>query len=120
MSKWLSIRYRGFWDVPRIFLVRDRGQTFLFECAFSDAIDDYPDEYNVYLLPEIGDADLPADWTTLVARALHHLGKVPVTNVQFDATRRKEMDASILEQFLTAAAVNGSSPSVTTAEGRKS
>ena len=38
---WATIRYRDFYDIPRIFIVTLNGKLFLFDCAFDDEIDDY-------------------------------------------------------------------------------
>jgi hypothetical protein len=95
MSGRVPIIYRGFWDVPRIFLARHGGDLDLFDCAFDEALDEYPDEYKVFLLPNLKDEDLPDDWTILQDKALQYLGEVPVNRVQFDATRRQSIDAAV-------------------------
>lgn len=94
---WLPIRYRGYWDVPRIFLVRHANNLYLFDCPFSEELDDYPDVFTVYLLPEIPDAATPNDWTTLPALALNVVGRVPVSAVQFDPTRRAAIAADVFD-----------------------
>lgn len=91
----VPIQYRGFWDVPRIFLARYAGRLFLFDCPFSQDLDDYPDDYTVYELPFGADADLPTDWTTLVDRAIGRVGLVPVSAVRFDPTRRQAIDLAV-------------------------
>jgi hypothetical protein len=97
MKDRIAIKYMGFWDVPRVFITRYRGQTFLFESAFDEALDDYPDSYKLYLLPDITDDDLPKDWTTLAAKATRFVTEVPIDRVQFDSTKRKTIDAAILD-----------------------
>ncbi len=96
MDRWTPIQYCGFWDVPRIFLARYRGQCFLFDCHFDQESDDYPDCYEVFLLPAIRDEDLPKDWTTLSTRALRHLGKTPVDQVVFDSSKRQMIETQVL------------------------
>ncbi len=88
MTTWLPIRYRGYWDIPRIFLVRESNRLYLFDCLFDHDLDEYPDHFTVYLLPDIPDAETPADWTTLPGRAVRTVGEVPVSAVRFDPTRR--------------------------------
>lgn len=56
----INFRYGEFWDVPRIFVVEHEGQLWLFDCPFSDELDDYPDEYAVYLLDP--GTDLEGSW----------------------------------------------------------
>ncbi len=94
------IKYLGFYDVPRNFIVRYRNQTLLFDCTFHDALDDYPDEYQVYVLPPMNDEELPKDWTTLPPRALAYLGKVPLDRVLFDPSKRKSIDSAILDDLI--------------------
>lgn len=100
MSERAPIRYRDFWDVPRIFLARYRGHTFLFDCAFDEALDDYPDSYKVFLLPPLKDEELPKDWTILPARATGYLGEVPLGRVLFDPSRRQSIDSGILDELI--------------------
>jgi hypothetical protein len=100
MNSRALIKYKGFWDVPRIFLTHHQGRTFLFNCAFDEALDDYPDSYKVYLLPDIPDDMLPKDWTTLPTQATQYLGEVPVAHVQFDTSKRQSIDTTVLEQLI--------------------
>jgi hypothetical protein len=103
MAAWAPITYRGFWDVPRVFLARHNGQVFLFDCAFSEELDDYPDDYSVYLLPpDLHEENLPADWTRLRGLAVRRLGTIPVDRVAFDPTKRKQIDASVLDGLVAA------------------
>jgi hypothetical protein len=100
-----DIVYRGFWDVPRIFLARVGGDVYLFDCPFSETLDDYPDVYEVFLLsPSVDWDDLPKDWTTLSKTAVRRLGTIPVADVRFDPTLRKQFDASILDTLTAAPA----------------
>jgi hypothetical protein len=102
MRRWVPIRYRGFWDVPRIFVATHNGQTFLFDCRFDEELDNYPESYRVYTMPSFADDELPTDWTTLCQWATGFLGEVPVARVQFDPTRRREIDSAILEELIGA------------------
>jgi hypothetical protein len=95
----VPIQYMGFWDVLRIFIARYFGHTFLFSSPFSEALDDYPDSYKVYLLPDIQEHELPKDWTTLAAKATRFLCEVPVSRVQIDSTLRQTIDAAILDEI---------------------
>jgi hypothetical protein len=104
MTNWAPIRYMGFWDVPRIFLVRHQGYQFLFDCPFDDELDDYAEAYQVYLMPEIPDEELPRDWTTLRGRAIRRLGEIPVSKVQFDPTKRRQIDTAVLDALTPHAA----------------
>jgi hypothetical protein len=99
MNQWEPIRYLGFWDVPLNFFVRHHGSLYLFDCPFDEKLEDYSLAYQVYLMPEIPEVELPKDWTTLPARAICRLGDIPVTEVRFDPTMRQQMDASVLNRF---------------------
>jgi len=107
MSGRAGIQYRGYWDFPRIFITRYKGQTFLFDCAFDEALDDYPDVFKVFLMPELSDKELPDDWTTLKNKAIRFLGEAPTNHVRFDETRRESIDAGILEEFRARLAAAG-------------
>jgi len=99
MDKWIPIEYRDFWDVPRIFITRYQGKLFLFDCAFDEATEDFPDFYQVYLLPNLDLKDPANSWPQLSSRAIHCFGKVPIEKVRFDPTRRREIDSSVLEEM---------------------
>lgn len=100
MSVPVPIKYLGYYDVPRNFIVRYRGNTLLFDCAFDETLDDYWEYYKVYVLPPLRDEELPKDWTTLPARATGYLGQVPIGRVQFDPSRRKSIDSAVLDELL--------------------
>jgi hypothetical protein len=106
MNTWLPIQYRGFWDVPRIFLVRREGVLLLFESAFRVELDDYSDSYRVYVLPDLKDSELPADWTQLAERASRFLGEIPIKDVRFDDTLRKQIESGVVDLLIRQAARN--------------
>ena len=97
MSAMTPIKYRGFYDVPLIFITRYGDETYLFDCPFDEELEDNSDSYKVYIFPALKDEDLPKDWTTLHTRATRYLGEIPVTSVRFDATRRQSVDASVID-----------------------
>jgi hypothetical protein len=99
------VKYRGFYDVPLIFITPYRGETYLFDCPFDEEREDDSDSYKVYLLPPLTDEELPKDWTTLYTRAIRYLGEVLVEKVCFDPTRRNSVDASILDELIARTAV---------------
>ena len=99
MTRWAAIHYRDFLDQPRIFSLVDGGRTYLFDCAFDAEIEDYPDDYRVYLMPALDEATLAGSWADLSERAMAELGTVRVENMKFDPTMRQFVDASILDRF---------------------
>jgi hypothetical protein len=100
MSHWAPIRYREFWDVPRIFLVPYQGKWFLFDCPFDEAGEDFPDSYRVYVIPEPSEAELAGSWDKLHTKATWYSGDVSIGNVRFDASKRREIDTSILDELM--------------------
>ena len=101
MNNWTPIKYMGFWDIPRIFIVRHRGETILFDSPFDETLDDYPDSFKVFLMPSIRDEDLPKDWTTLKTRATHFLGEISVHRVLFDPSKRRSIDTAVVDELIT-------------------
>jgi hypothetical protein len=94
-GEWLSIRHRDFYDVPRLVVVEYQGVVYVFDSPFDDELDDYPDHYTVYRLPrsELRRLDA-ASWEGLAA-AGEELGRIPVADVEFDATRRERLNAAV-------------------------
>ncbi len=97
---WVPIIYREVWDVPRIFLVKYGNGFFLFDCPFDEATEDYPDVYHVYLMPPLTDQELAGSWGHLPERAIEHLVDLPISNVQFDPTKRQSLDAALLDELI--------------------
>jgi hypothetical protein len=95
-----TIVYREFHDVPRVFVACYNGLTFVFDCPFDDDADDYPDEYHVYLMPELSPSDLDDSWVTLARKSTCYLGTLPIDEVQFDSTRRFSLESDILDQII--------------------
>lgn len=92
-----SIRYSGFYDVPRAFAVQHHGACLLFQRDFDDELDDSPDHYEVYPLPDVSGSRAERRWAYLPELAAKRLGQVPVRDVLFDAAKRREIDTAILD-----------------------
>ena len=97
MARHVAIRYRDFWDVPRMFIVRHEEHWFLFDCPFDEGKEDFSDTYRVYLLPQIDEEWLAGFWASLSEKAIRRLKDVPVSQVKWDPTKRKGIDPSILD-----------------------
>ena len=96
----VPFRYVEFYDVPRTVLSYN-GKHLLLQSAFSDTLDEYPDVYSVYELPESTEASLAAgSWSFLEYVTLKSIGEIPVRAVKFDSTKRKALDPSILDDLL--------------------
>jgi hypothetical protein len=101
MPGWADIKYRDFWDFPRIFLVEHEGRTFLFDNRFDEISEDYTDAYEVFELPALTIQEIEGDWRTLSTKATARLGTVKLDAVRFDPTRRHQVDVAVLEQLQT-------------------
>lgn len=87
-STWLTVvAYRDFHDVPRLVLAMDEAaRSWIMDCRFRDDVEEYSDSYDVFYLGQ--GAGHAAALDEHVARpAGEHVGKVQVSNVEFDATR---------------------------------
>jgi hypothetical protein len=91
------IKYRDFYDVPRVFFVRYDDRLLLFESTFEDELDDYSTEYDVYLVPELSDSEMNRSWERISRFAARKLGRIPVNAIAFDPTRREYIDDEKLE-----------------------
>lgn len=96
MPEWIPIDYRDFYDFPRLVAFSHEGSWFMLDCSFDDGVDGYPDVYRVLAVRQ-DDVTLLAkpDWREVVERA-SYLGDVELASVQFDSTRRKSINGSIL------------------------
>ena len=95
MGRWASIKYREFWDVPRIFFVENEGHLYLFDCLFDRDLEDYPDEYQIFVMPPLSEADFSGSWADMRHRSVARVGTVPVSAVRFDPTKRAAIDADV-------------------------
>ena len=92
----LPILYREFYDVPRMFVTERDGTTYLFDCPFDEAADDYGDCYSVYTLTDVNADDLAGSWLILPQRGVRLPFCIPVASVVFDPTKRLSVEADVL------------------------
>jgi hypothetical protein len=93
--------YGGFWDVPRCLALRYRGKRFLFLSTFDEEIDEYPSDYSVYVIPESAeDSRQVLSPEFLSNTPMDCIGRIPIDRVTFDSTKRRELDASILDSLI--------------------
>jgi hypothetical protein len=100
MSQQVAIQYRDFYDIPRMFVVDYNGLTILFDGSFDERLDDYPDQYDVSLLPRLSQKELDGSWERLRERAVQRFGNIPTSAVRFDPTARKTIDVEVLKNLL--------------------
>jgi hypothetical protein len=94
---WLPIRYRDFYDIPRAFVVEYAGSLLLFDCLFSQALDDYEENYAVYRIEDELRARIDTiSWVDLGNRSVH-VGLVSTGAVEFDPTKRQAIKASVFK-----------------------
>lgn len=95
-ESWLPIRYRDFYDIPRAFVVEYAGELLLFDCLFSQELDDYEENYTVYRIHDDLRNRIDAiSWTDLGRRSIR-TGVIPTDAVEFDPTKRQAIKASVL------------------------
>ncbi len=99
-SAWLPIEYGEFYDVPRLFWIVRRGTALLFNCPFSDELDDYPDHYEVYVLPLDALPKLEANGEAWVLpQGASAIARVGVDEVRFDESRRRAVRRDLIAGF---------------------
>jgi hypothetical protein len=96
-ERWLPIRYRDFYDIPRAFVVEHEGILLFFDCAFDRELDDYGAAFAVYQVREgLRERIDLISWTDL-GNESERVGTVPTAAVVFDPTKRKAIRADVLD-----------------------
>jgi len=92
-----AIKYFSFWDVPRTFAFEHGGKVYVLTSEFDDNLDEYPGDYEVFVVSGIGNLSMVNDWKSIEPLPKTSLGRVPVASVRFDESRRKYVDGSFLD-----------------------
>lgn len=100
MADRVKIVYREFYDVPRMLIVSRRGLKLLLDSPFDESLDEYSPTYRVYVLPKEVDEHTLKSWEALPQMATKSLGEIPVDQVVFDASKRAEVDAGVIDRLL--------------------
>jgi len=101
MAEMTPFIYGGFCDVPRCISLRYRGRRFLLQSAFDEGLDEYPSEYSIYIVPESADDSRPVCSPEFLGNTrMACIGSIPIDQVTFDMSKRKELDATILDSFI--------------------
>jgi hypothetical protein len=96
-----DFRYVDFYDVPRTILLRFQNKWLLLQSAFDEKLDEYENEYCIYPLPDSFEpVQSGSPWKFLEELELNCIARVPVNSVQFDSTKRKQLETSVLLQAL--------------------
>jgi len=90
-TPWIPIRYREFYDIPRAIVITWSGETYFLDCPFDDSLDDYPNSFTVYRLPEsLAMCIDSCSWNNLARQGVP-VGVVEAEEIDFDSTRRRMM-----------------------------
>ena len=95
----VSIEYRDFYDIPRLFIAERHGVVYLFDGQFSASCDDYPSHFNVFRLSsKIDDVRKEPDWSRLNEQG-EHIAVVLADTIEFDVTRRKSISDRVFDSL---------------------
>jgi len=92
-----GIKYFSFWDVPRTFAFEQAGKVYLLTSEFDDDLDEYPNDYEVFVISGIGDLSVVSDWKSIEPLPKTRVGKIPVAAVHFDSSHRNFADSAFLD-----------------------
>ena len=102
MKQMIPFVYVDFYDVPRTIALRYKDRMLLLLSAFDEKADEYEQNYSVYTLPQSAEEALTrGSWKFIEEPGLTHLGQIAVQSIRFDSTRRKSLDAQILDQLIS-------------------
>ena len=103
MAIMTPFKYGSFYDVPRSIILSYRDMMFLLLSNFDEDLDDYQTEYSLYVIPAmVQESVRQGSWEFLRNTPMTCIGRIPVHNVLFDSTKRKELDASFLDSWVAA------------------
>src|SRR5437016_2557807 len=94
------LAYGTFYDVPRGLYVKIGNQVVHLLCRFDDDKDDYLDYYDVHQVPGATTDDFYTGAFYHRRYATEFLGHVNLSEIQFDASRRKSIRSAKLEDLV--------------------
>jgi hypothetical protein len=101
MATMTPFQYAEFYDFPRYIVLGYRDKLFVLQSAFDVGLDDYEANYSIFALPESADDSLTEGLWDFVGKTTKlYIGEVPVSEVVFDSTRRRELDAAFLNRLI--------------------
>ena len=101
MADRIPFTYGEFYDFPRMIGFLFDTQWYFLRSEFDEKKDDYPDFYDVYLLPFRSEEEIkssPHYWMDLSDE--WYLGRIPIAEVGLDETRRRTIDARAFGNWL--------------------
>jgi hypothetical protein len=96
----VPFKYHAFWDVPRFIVCTVQGTELLLDAGFDDALDEYSPDYKVYVLPLDLDLKSLYTWPQLPSADSSYLGSIAVSSIEFDPTKRQELESGPLLELL--------------------
>jgi hypothetical protein len=90
----IPFTYGGFWDVPRYIFCQIDGKHLLLQSEFDDHLDEYAPDYEVFQLPAPFQTGSVFSWQTFPLSEAKLIGRIPVAAIEFDETKRKELNAA--------------------------
>jgi len=95
----VPFNYGDFYDVPRLILLKYKGQVIMLGSYFDEKKDEYEDSYSIYLLPSSIEEE--------ISKSLYEgdveaklIGSVPIRSVIFDGTKRRALNPEFLDKYL--------------------
>lgn len=93
IGEWLEIiKYRDFYDIPRLILARDsKGELFIFDSEFDELIDEYCNRYSIYPCgtDEMAAIDIFSNHAT--GEKGRKTCEVIISRIEFDPTTRRKL-----------------------------
>jgi hypothetical protein len=96
----VAFEYRDFWEVPRLIVCTVGGIEILLDSEFDEAANRYASHYKVFAMPPELDPESPDAAEELLTVEAEYLGSIPVGAIEFDPTKRIEMDVGPLLELL--------------------
>lgn len=96
----IPFTYGGFWDVPRYIFCQIDGKHLLLQSEFDDDLDEYSADYQVFKLPSPFQAGSLFSWRSFPLSEAKLIGTIPVTSMEFDETKRAELNSAPLLELL--------------------
>jgi hypothetical protein len=97
-SNWIPFNYREFYDVPRTLIFEIVDQFIMFDSKFDEIIDEYDENYQIWLIKNPNEFDWSTSWGNLPRESDTLIGRIAVKDVIFDETLRKFIDIQVFHK----------------------
>jgi hypothetical protein len=99
---WIPFEYRDFWEAPRLIVCAIDGVEYMLDSEFDETANAYAPIYKGYRLPAIPDPHAPAALEPRAEEERVLIGILPIGQLRFDATLRRELDDAPLRALIQA------------------